>query len=54
VLVEKPGRMAGQMIGRSPYLQSVHFDGAPRQVGSILNCRIDGIMPNSLSATVVE
>jgi tRNA-2-methylthio-N6-dimethylallyladenosine synthase len=54
VLVEKPGRMAGQMIGRSPYLQSVHFNGVPVQSGQILNCRIDATMPNSLSATVVE
>jgi tRNA-2-methylthio-N6-dimethylallyladenosine synthase len=54
VLVEKPGRMAGQMIGRSPYLQSVHFDDLERRIGSILNCRIVDVTPNSLSATVVE
>ncbi len=54
VLVEKPGRNVGQMIGRSPYLQSVHFDGAHIPVGAIVNCRITGTMPNSLSATVVE
>jgi tRNA-2-methylthio-N6-dimethylallyladenosine synthase len=54
VLVEKPGRMAGQMIGRSPYLQSVHFDDPGRRIGSILNCRIVDITPNSLSATVAE
>lgn len=54
VLVEKPGRMAGQMIGRSPYLQSVHFNGEGCSVGDIVRCRIDGLTPNSLSATVVE
>jgi tRNA-2-methylthio-N6-dimethylallyladenosine synthase len=54
VLVEKPGRMPGQMIGRSPYLQSVHFDDAQQRVGRILNCRIDGRSSNSLSATVVD
>ncbi len=54
VLVEKPGRMAGQMIGRSPYLQSVHFDGAGTAIGDIIRCRIEGQTPNSLSATVVE
>jgi tRNA-2-methylthio-N6-dimethylallyladenosine synthase len=53
VLVEKPGRMPGQMIGRSPYLQGVHFDATAKQVGTILNCRITGITSNSLSATVV-
>jgi tRNA-2-methylthio-N6-dimethylallyladenosine synthase len=53
VLVEKPGRNAGQMIGRSPYLQSVHFDTQSAQVGDIIACRIDAIKPNSLTATVV-
>ena len=28
VLIEKPGRMPGQIGGRSPYLQAVHMDGA--------------------------
>jgi tRNA-2-methylthio-N6-dimethylallyladenosine synthase len=54
VLVEKPGRMAGQMIGRSPYLQSVHFDGGSARIGDVVNCHIVGTTPNSLSATVVE
>jgi tRNA-2-methylthio-N6-dimethylallyladenosine synthase len=54
VLVEKQGRMPGQLIGRSPYLQSVHFDGAGLAAGQIVNCKITGTMPNSLSATVVE
>jgi tRNA-2-methylthio-N6-dimethylallyladenosine synthase len=54
VLVEKPGRMAGQMIGRSPYLQSVHFDDPGRRIGIILKCRIVDVTPNSLSASVVE
>jgi tRNA-2-methylthio-N6-dimethylallyladenosine synthase len=54
VLVEKPGRMPGQMIGRSPYLQGVHFDDPQQRVGSIIQCKIDGITTNSLSATVVE
>ncbi len=54
VLVEKPGRMPGQMIGRSPYLQSIHFNGEIRNIGDVVRCRIDGQTPNSLSATVVE
>ena len=28
VLFERPGRHAGQLVGRSPYLQPVHVDGA--------------------------
>jgi tRNA-2-methylthio-N6-dimethylallyladenosine synthase len=53
VLVEKPGRNEGQMIGRSPYLQSVHFDASEVRVGDIVDCRIDSIKTNSLTATAV-
>ena len=53
VLVEKTGRNVGQMIGRSPYLQSVHFDAQTAQVGDIVECRIDSLKTNSLTATVV-
>jgi tRNA-2-methylthio-N6-dimethylallyladenosine synthase len=53
VLVEKPGRNEGQMIGRSPYLQSVHFDAQSAQVGDIVECRIDSLKTNSLTATAV-
>jgi tRNA-2-methylthio-N6-dimethylallyladenosine synthase len=54
VLVEKPGRNKGQMIGRSPYLQSVHFDAGGASIGDIVACRIDGMSSNSLSATILE
>ncbi len=53
VLVEKPGRNQGQMIGRSPYLQSVHFDAPQGRAGDIVDCRIDSIKTNSLTATAV-
>ncbi len=48
VLVEKPGRFAGQVIGRSPYLQSVHFDSAGAAIGDIINVDIVATKPNSL------
>ena len=35
VLIEKPGRMPGQLGGRSPYLQAVHMDGPARLIGTI-------------------
>jgi tRNA-2-methylthio-N6-dimethylallyladenosine synthase len=53
VLVEKQGRNEGQVIGRSPYLQSVHFDYAAGHIGALVHCKIDGIKTNSLSATAV-
>ena len=36
VLFEKPGRMPGQMAGRSPYLNAVHLDGAAEMAGRIV------------------
>jgi tRNA-2-methylthio-N6-dimethylallyladenosine synthase len=54
VLVEKPGRSPSQMIGRSPYLQSVHFDHAGAAVGDIVACRIGTAKTNSLSATIIQ
>jgi tRNA-2-methylthio-N6-dimethylallyladenosine synthase len=48
VLVAGRGRMAGQAHGRSPYLQSVHFD-APPEIGAVAPVRITGASMNSLS-----
>jgi tRNA-2-methylthio-N6-dimethylallyladenosine synthase len=49
VLVEKPGRHAGQVIGRSPYLQSVHFEAGDARIGDMVTVTISGTQPNSLS-----
>jgi tRNA-2-methylthio-N6-dimethylallyladenosine synthase len=53
VLVAGKGRMPGQMHGRSPYLQSVHFDGAPDLVGRIIDVRISGATQNSLAGALL-
>ena len=49
VLVEKPGRDKGQMMGRSPYLQPVHFGGEKDLIGQIIHTQITGVGTNSLS-----
>jgi tRNA-2-methylthio-N6-dimethylallyladenosine synthase len=54
VLFEKPGRQAGQAVGRSPYLQSVHVEGAGHMIGTLHRVRIDGIYPNSLKGSLVR
>jgi tRNA-2-methylthio-N6-dimethylallyladenosine synthase len=48
VLFEKPGRKTGQAVGRSPYLQPVHVEGAAHLIGQIREVRIEADMPNSL------
>ncbi|MEL7216618.1 MAG: tRNA (N6-isopentenyl adenosine(37)-C2)-methylthiotransferase MiaB [Pseudomonadota bacterium] len=49
VLFEKKGREPGQMIGRSPYLQSVVAQADEAAAGKILPVEITGSQPNSLA-----
>lgn len=49
VLLEKHGRNDGQLIGRSPYLQSVHLTADPSLLGQIVPVLIEAVGPNSLS-----
>ena len=48
VLLEKPGRMQGQLIGRSPWLQSVNVDAQSSRIGEMIRVRITGAGQNSL------
>ena len=49
VLIEKPGRHPGQMVGRSPYLQAVHLDCDPEFRGRIVDVEITSAATNSLA-----
>ncbi|KQN40947.1 (dimethylallyl)adenosine tRNA methylthiotransferase [Sphingomonas sp. Leaf407] len=48
VLVERQGRQAGQMLGKSPWLQSVHFM-TDAKVGDMVEVEVVGAGPVSLS-----
>ena len=54
VLFEKPGRHSGQLVGRSPYLQSVHAAAAGDRVGEIVPVLIRAAEPNSLAGILLE
>ena len=54
VLLERPGRHAGQLVGRSPYMQAVHVDAADSFFGRIVSVRIDAARPNSLSGSFAK
>ncbi|HLV83874.1 MAG TPA: tRNA (N6-isopentenyl adenosine(37)-C2)-methylthiotransferase MiaB [Devosia sp.] len=54
VLIERPGRMQGQVGGRSPYLQAVHLEGSPELIGSIHQVEIVGTSTNSLVGRLKE
>jgi tRNA-2-methylthio-N6-dimethylallyladenosine synthase len=53
VLIEKKGRQAGQVGGRSPYLQAVHMDGPERLIGTIQPVEIIAAGNNSLHGRIV-
>jgi tRNA-2-methylthio-N6-dimethylallyladenosine synthase len=53
VLFEKLGRHSGQIIGRSPYLQSVYASGEAALIGAIADVEIIGVGPNSLQGRLV-
>tara|TARA_Y100001960_G_scaffold333442_1_gene438595 strand:+ start:378 stop:1697 length:1320 start_codon:yes stop_codon:yes gene_type:complete len=53
VLLEGHGRYPGQLIGRTPYMQAVHVYAPKKQLGKIVNLRIDAAHANSLSASKI-
>jgi tRNA-2-methylthio-N6-dimethylallyladenosine synthase len=52
VLFDKPGRRVGQAVGRTPYLQAVHVDGAAHLNGQIAEVRIETAGKNSLQGVL--
>ena len=53
VLFTAKGRNDGQILGRSPWLQSVHAEGPQDLIGQIAKVTIVGTMPNSLTGQLV-
>jgi tRNA-2-methylthio-N6-dimethylallyladenosine synthase len=50
LLIDKPGRQAGQKVGRSPWLQPVIVDETAGEIGDIVPVRITSAGFNSLHA----
>jgi tRNA-2-methylthio-N6-dimethylallyladenosine synthase len=48
VLIERPGKLPGQMLGKSPWLQSVHVVGDVR-TGDLVEVTLTAAGPNSLT-----
>ena len=51
ILVDRVGRRPGQMLGKSPWLQSVHV-AADARIGDLLEIVISDAGPNSVAGTV--
>jgi tRNA-2-methylthio-N6-dimethylallyladenosine synthase len=53
VLFERPGRRSGQLIGKSPWLQSVFVSDASLRIGDIARVELVDAQPNSLEGRLV-
>ena len=51
ILIERKGRHAGQMIGKSPWLQSVHVE-TDAQPGDLMDVTVLAAGPNSMTGAV--
>ena len=48
VLLEKAGRLSGQLVGKTPYLQTVQVMARPELIGTVLTVTITGTGTNTL------
>ncbi|PCH94332.1 MAG: tRNA (N6-isopentenyl adenosine(37)-C2)-methylthiotransferase MiaB [Rhodobacteraceae bacterium] len=53
VLLEKPGRLEGQLVGKSEYLHAVHVQADPSKIGQIVHAKVTRTGRNSLHGDVV-
>jgi tRNA-2-methylthio-N6-dimethylallyladenosine synthase len=53
ILLEKSGRHPGQLVGRSPYMQSVTTYAPDRLIGQIVDVIIEQAHPNSIAGKVI-
>ena len=47
------GGRAGQMAGRSPYMQAVNFVGDESQIGQIVPCKLSAARQNSMTGEIL-
>jgi tRNA-2-methylthio-N6-dimethylallyladenosine synthase len=52
VLLDRPGRHDGQLLGRSPFMQAVHVGAAGDRLGEIARIRITAATGNSLTGEI--
>ena len=54
VLLEKPGRLPGQLVGKSPYLQAIQVMAPPTLIGETVPVTITEIGSNTLFGALQE
>jgi len=53
ILLERRGRHPGQLIGKSPWLQSVHIEAPDARIGDMVTVDLTSAGPRSLAGTLV-
>jgi tRNA-2-methylthio-N6-dimethylallyladenosine synthase len=53
VLFAEPGRKPGQLVGKTPWLQSLYAEGNARLIGHIVEARVTEGHANSLAGEIV-
>ncbi|MDG3440326.1 tRNA (N6-isopentenyl adenosine(37)-C2)-methylthiotransferase MiaB [Nitrospirillum amazonense] len=53
VLFDRRGKHAGQLLGRSPYMQAVHATAPDRLLGQVVPVRVTAVSASSLGGEVV-
>ncbi len=53
VLLERTGRHAGQLVGKTPWLQSVHVDAPGAALGDLIDAALVSAGPNSIAGEII-
>jgi tRNA-2-methylthio-N6-dimethylallyladenosine synthase len=54
ILIERKGKLTGQLIGKSPWLQSVHVISSDAAIGDMVSVDLVSAGPNSLEGAIVQ
>jgi tRNA-2-methylthio-N6-dimethylallyladenosine synthase len=54
VLLERPGRHPGQLVGKSPYLQAVHVEADEAEIGDLIEVEIVAHHAHSLAGRLIR
>ena len=54
ILLERDGKLEGQLVGKTPWLQSVHVNAPELSIGDMVSVEIESAGPNSLAGRMRE
>ena len=53
ILFDRKGQKDGQLLGKTPYMQSVYVDANPRLFGQTVDVKIDNAFQNGMAGSIV-